>query len=511
MWLYRRRLEIGAVVFWAVLVALSLAHNLGLLDQQAREGALARARMLFSVIETTRLWNANHGGLYALVTPDSPANPYLDLPNRDVVINGAPYTLINPAYMTRQISELVERQNGASFRITSLAPLRPDNALDPWERLALQRFAEGEAEFVERTEYKSQPVYRYMARLQVKQPCLECHAKQGYQVGDSRGGISVTIPATVVAGELAPQRTQAISLHLAGFVLLAGASVVFLGRLRSSWAALGEAKAAEERNVATRTAELSAAIDELARSNSELESFAYVASHDLQEPLRMISLYAQLIDRRYGERLDDEGREFLGYMSDGAGRMKGMIDDLLAYSRVGRGVHNFAATDTRVALDVALANLAGAIAEAGATVNVADSMPVVSGEMPLLARLFQNLVGNAIKYRRPEMAPVVTISVGKSGDYWRFAVADNGIGIPSESRDRIFQIFQRLHTRGSYPGTGIGLAIAKKIVERHGGTIGVAAAEGGGAEFFFTLPADVAPAEQDAKLQLDSQLNGRTA
>ncbi|HSV28105.1 MAG TPA: ATP-binding protein [Candidatus Omnitrophota bacterium] len=496
-----RRSEIGSVAFWAGLVALSLAHNLDLLETQAREVALARARMLFSVVETTRLWNAGHGGVYAPAGKDTPPNPYLDDSERDVVINGREYTKVNPAYMTRQISELVESQNGAAFRLTSLNPIRPGNAPDPWEAEALKRFEHGDAaEVLEHGVYRDRPAFRYMALLRVKEPCLACHAKQGYRVGDIRGGISVSIPAADVLGEIAPQRRQTIVMHLAGFLLLSGASLVFFGRLRASWAALAEAKAAQERMVAERTAELSAANAELARSNAELENFAYIASHDLQEPLRMMGSYAQLIGRRYGDRLDGDGREFLGYMSEGAGRMKAMIDDLLAYSRVDRGEPSFARVETRLAVDAALANLAAALSESGAKVELPADLPAVMGEMPLLVRLFQNLIGNAVKYRRADAAPVVQVRADRDGAFATFAIEDNGIGIPEDARERVFLIFQRLHNRAAYPGTGIGLAIAKKIVERHGGRIWVEAAPGGGSVFRFTLrvakDGDVSASEQ---------------
>ncbi|MGE5546587.1 MAG: sensor histidine kinase [Solirubrobacterales bacterium] len=483
------RLEIAAVAFWAALVGLSLVGYLASLDERSHEVAVARARVVFAIVEMARTWNASHGGLYAPVTADTPPNPWLDDPERDVVINGRPYTKLNPAYMTRQLSEMMSRDQGVSFRITSLNPIRPANAADPWETVALRAFEAGTEEVVERTDYLGQDTFRYMARLKVREPCMACHRKQGYKVGDVRGGISVSIPAELVLDEFRPQRRQAIGLHLGGFILLAGASLLFLARLRESWTQLAEAKAQQERIVHERTAALRAANAELERSNAELENFAYVASHDLQEPLRMMSSYAQLIERRYGAQLDAEGHEFIAYMTDGAARMKAMIDDLLAYSRVGRGEPGFEAVDTRVAAEIALANLAAALTEAGAEVSLPAALPTLPGQQALLVRLFQNLIGNAIKYRRPDQAPRISLTARKEGGEWHFAVTDNGIGVPPEARERIFAIFQRLHNHGAYPGTGIGLAICRKIVELHGGRIWAEAAEGGGTTFRFTLPA----------------------
>jgi len=225
----------------------------------------------------------------------------------------------------------------------------------------------------------------------------------------------------------------------------------------------------------------------LRASNEELQNFAYGASHDLQEPLRMVSSYAELLEERYRGQLDDEGREFMASVVEGAGRMRSLIDDLLNYSRVETRGAEPTPADAQVALEEALKNLEGRIAAEGAVVTN-DPLPSVLADESQLLRLFQNLVGNAVKFRREE-PPRIHVGVQKFGEEWVFSVADNGIGIEEHFQDRAFEIFQRLHSRNLYEGTGIGLAICRRIVQRHGGRIWFESEVGKGSTFFFMLKA----------------------
>ena len=226
--------------------------------------------------------------------------------------------------------------------------------------------------------------------------------------------------------------------------------------------------------------------EELARSNRELEQFAYVASHDLQEPLRNVTNCVQLLERQYKNNLDPKAGKWTAYAVESCTRMKDLIDDLLAFSRVGTQARPLESTDCEEILQKTLASLGSSIRECGAVITH-DPLPTLKADASQLSRLFQNLVSNGIKFRGQE-PPRIHLSVEKNEHEWRFSVRDNGIGIDPQHNDRIFVIFQRLHRKSDYPGTGIGLAIAKKIVERHGGRIWVESEMGCGATFKFTIP-----------------------
>jgi light-regulated signal transduction histidine kinase (bacteriophytochrome) len=229
------------------------------------------------------------------------------------------------------------------------------------------------------------------------------------------------------------------------------------------------------------------AIIALTQSNEDLKQFAYVASHDLQEPLRMVASYTQLLSERYGDQLDDKAHKFIAYAVDGASRMQALILDLLAFSRVETRGQPLMLINAQSALGKAIANLETIINETGSLVTT-DDLPRVHADQTQLTMVFQNLINNGIKFQNKQHSPHIHVSARSQNGGWCFSVRDNGIGIDVKYKDKVFMVFQRLHTRNEYPGTGIGLALCKRIINRHGGQIWFESSPGEGTIFFFTIP-----------------------
>jgi signal transduction histidine kinase len=281
---------------------------------------------------------------------------------------------------------------------------------------------------------------------------------------------------------------QQSAQYIAGERLTAGLLLAFglLVALLTATFSLTASARARSGELAQANEDLRAASAELTRSNAELQQFAYVASHDLQEPLRAVAGCVQLLQERCRGQLDAMGDQLIGHVVDGATRMQNLIDDLLTLSRVGTGGRPFTATDLNVVLNDVRANLQVSIQQSGASI-VSVPMPTITADPVQMTQLFQNLIGNGIKFRG-EQPPVIQVSAERKNEAWQFAIRDNGIGIEAQYFERIFLLFQRLHTRREYPGTGIGLTICKKIVERHGGRIWLQSVPKEGSTFFFTIP-----------------------
>lgn len=318
---------------------------------------------------------------------------------------------------------------------------------------------------------------------------------KGMEALDVMERAGVDVPLVLVSGALGDvTAVECIKRGATDYVLKDG-----LARLPEAVRrALHEKRTLRQRRQAEE--DLARKVEELARSNADLEQFAYVASHDLQEPLRMVASYTQLLAERYRGQLDETADKYLGYASEGALRMQHLIQDLLAFSRVGRAGSTCQSVDCTAVLQEVRLMLTTAIQESGAVLKY-DALPRVWADRSLIAQMFQNLIGNAIKFRKPATTPEITIHAETAGENWLFTVADNGIGISPEYFENIFVVFQRLHARTDYPGNGIGLAICKKIIERYGGKIWVEGVAGKGSVFKFTLPSEI-PQPSELRPQL---------
>ena len=307
-----------------------------------------------------------------------------------------------------------------------------------------------------------------------------------YDIGDRQWDIP---SLRTLLEDILPKNTQFIDYEVSHKFQTIGQKIMLLNARQIYQEVIGtpiillaieditERKRAEEK--------LKQTLEELERSNKDLEQFAYAASHDLQEPLRTVSNFSQLLAKRYQGELDAKADQFIGFIVDGSTRMQQMIDNLLAYSRVSTRAKPFEPTDCETLFDQALANVKMAIEESDALVTH-DPLPTVMADASQMVQLFQNLLSNAIKFRKEK--PRIMVSAAQRGNEWLFSVKDNGIGIAPEFMEHIFKVFQREHASAEYPGTGVGLAICKKIVERHGGMIWVESQAGRGSTFYFTIP-----------------------
>jgi signal transduction histidine kinase len=311
----------------------------------------------------------------------------------------------------------------------------------------------------------SDPVYEVIDDRAADDPVLSSHQQLGYSL---RRQVALTGIATLLLAYIGGFGVWRLLRPLTGRILMRADAL--------------------EKTIQKATAELEGSVKKLERSNRQLDQFAKVASHDLQSPLHNIVGFAQLVEQRYGATLGADGREFIGFITGSANQMQEQISGLLELSRLGSRAQPRIAVRTQEVVSRVLAQLQADIEQAGAVVKY-DDLPVIHGDRMQIVLLFQNLIANAIKFRRPGVSPEVAISAQRESAFWRFRVQDNGIGIDPAHRESVFEIFRRLHTQSEYPGTGIGLALCKDIVERHGGEISVDSQPGQGSAFSFTLPA----------------------
>jgi two-component system, chemotaxis family, sensor kinase Cph1 len=586
-------------VVWTLVVLGLFLHDIAGIRRNTFEMARKEATAHFNMDWALRLWGASHGGVYVPVSEKTPPNPFLkDVPERDILTpSGRNLTLMNPAYMLRQMMHHYSDLYGVLGHITSLKPLRPETSPDDWEKSCLHSFELGLKATSAIVSINGHPFFRLMKPLLTEKDCLKCHGNQGYKVGEIRGGVSVSVP---LGPYLASQQKQSVT-HGVSFAilwLLGLIGIAFFGKtLRchaeehqkaedlyttvvensligiyiiqeekivfanqrfadiygfskeeiigkdsldlvhpedrpliaevrqrriegkeapKEYEARGlkkdgeliwiqrrnsfihyEGKPAILGNVLDVTAlkkaetAMKANAKELERKNVELDNFASIASHDLREPLRKVQSFVNLLMSKYGQSLDDQGKDYLRRMQTATARMQALIESLLAFSHVTTKSRPVEEINLHKVAEEALSNLEVPIDETKGVVEV-DSLPTARVDRQQMVQLFQNLIGNALKFHREGVPPHVKIySTGgdeKNPASVKICVEDNGIGFDEKYLDRIFAPFERLHGKEQYQGVGMGLAICMKIVERHGGTITAKSTIGAGSTFIVTIP-----------------------
>lgn len=483
----------GLTLTWVLVVTALAMLDLYQVRQTSREMAIKEARAHFNKDQAFRLWASSHGGIYVPVTERTSPSPFLEhVPERDIQTpGGKSLTLMNPALMIRQVMDEYAGLHGILGHITSLKPLRPETAPDEWESESLWKFEKGVKEVAEFADIDGEPYVRYMRPIFAREDCLHCHAGQGYKVGDVKGGISISVP---MAPYLASTQ-KTVTVHAVSFVVLLFLGLSAVGFMRHKL--MREMRDRDQTEIdlrlardalSERTAELTKSNVLLNQSNSALNEFASIASHDLQEPLRKIEAFGNLLRSRHADRLSDEGLDCIQRMQMAAGRMHELIESLLDYSRLSTKAKAFSPVDLAELMREVLDDLEVRLLQTGGIVHVGD-LPVIEADRCQMRQLFQNLIANGLKYHKDGVDPILKISCIPHGKrFQQLRVEDNGIGFDEKYLDRIFAPFQRLHGQGRYKGTGIGLAICRKIVECHGGSITARSTPGVGSVFIVTLP-----------------------
>ena len=479
------------LLVWTLVVGILFINHRNDIDRQSIEVATSGARNMFRMIVLTRAWNAQHGGVYVPITETIKPNPYLNHPRRDITTtDGQQLTLVNPAFMTRLLSELAESQNVSAFHITSLKPLRPGNRADEWERIALQSFEKGLKEKVEiiSPQDKRQARLRYMAPLPVIQACMSCHEEQGYKVGDIRGGISVTLSLRDVYEAAKPAKNNSLYAHLAVLILTSFCGWFLLNLLRHRWIALGESNTALEH--AKQAAE---------SANIAKNTFLSNMSHELRTPLNAIVGHTHLLKK---QATNPEQQNHIGRIQRASSELLDIFDMLIDMTRAESGNLQLthATFDLTAFVDEIYRKLqsdAAARQLSALLLRHQEAAPCwVLGDKQRIRQVLAQFIDNAIKFSHHGE---ITLEVKRTPiDDGRisllFAVCDQGIGIDEAHLGQLFTLFHQLDASLTrrHGGSGIGLYMCRQLATLMGGEVGATSKLNVGSTFWLSLTLDTA-------------------
>ncbi len=486
-------------------------------DKLIREEVDREARALLNQILIVRKWVAKYDGVYVDKSKETGQGYYFYFPGIKQEItdtNGRIYRKKNHAMVTKDLSHYSE--NSHRFHITGLKLLNPDNAPDDFEKEALKRFEKGEKE-VSWTEYENyHKVYRYMIPLYTEEKCLQCHESEGYKVGDVLGGISVTVPLEEAEKAMSLNKILLVSSACV-IVLLMMATLYYsikilvikplrkIGNLtnhigRGDFDYHSDIRSGDElehlahefdnmaRKLKRSYSNLEEKTRELERKNKEIESLVSIVSHDLKAPLISIGGFASLLERTMKDSIPPKGRNFLNLIKKNTIRMEILIQDILKLSSIGKIIELYEDVKSKDIVNESIKIFQVELEEKGIEVKVDEDLPVIYCDSKWTAHVFTNLINNAIKFIGDHPSPRIKIGYEEKGNFYQFYVEDNGIGVQKKFQEKIFDPFQRVHTGDNIEGSGMGLAIVKKIVEIHGGKVWIESERGKGSIFYFTLP-----------------------
>jgi signal transduction histidine kinase len=485
------------LTIWLATVAWSL--NLQL-DEQRRHGvevATEGARNMFQMVVLMRSWNAEHGGVYVPISAKIQPNPYLQHPRRDLTTtDGSRLTMVNPAFMTRQLAELAIANKGALFHITSLKPIRPENAADAWETRALQAFEHGVREQVGIVDSGAVRHLRYMAPLTVKPACMACHAAQGYQVGQVRGGISVSLPYAPIEATIVPARRQAYASHILVFVLVSALGWLLLETLRRRWLDLDSNLVALEsarNDLLASNNSLGQALRAAETASRAKSAFLATMSHEIRTPMNGILGMAGLLSET---ELSDEQRGYLGTLTKSGNNLLGLFNDVLDFSRMESG-QSQSVEEKLFSPAGLLQSVADRLRETATNKGLRLVVPQVEAQTGLLLgderhiqRILLHLLGNAIKFTDQGQVELSFEAIeGADRVQVCFTVQDTGTGVPDELRERLFQPFEIADATNTrrHGGIGLGLAICQRLAKAMGGEITFSSTPGAGSSFSLRL------------------------